>query len=121
MRHMPFVFREQNSLQRRRSNPISFIEEILRDPKTGAVRIVSSAANILFPLLEACRDAGGGRLRRDQGDRAKFNAGQCEKRPIHRQLTKQEIEALERHDSIAFLRVSLPKILSKLTSRLRRN
>ena len=33
---MPFVFREQNSLQRWRSNPISFIEEILRDPKTGA-------------------------------------------------------------------------------------
>jgi hypothetical protein len=33
---MPFVFREQNSLQRWRSNPISFIEEILGDPKTGA-------------------------------------------------------------------------------------
>jgi hypothetical protein len=101
---MPFVFREQNSLQRWRSNPISFIEEILRDPKTGAPLNCFQRSKHSFPIAGSVRDAGGGRLRRDQGDRAKFNAGQCEKRPIHRQLTKQEIEALERHDAIAFLR-----------------
>jgi hypothetical protein len=35
---------------------------------------------------------------------AKFNAGQCEKRLIPRQLTKREIEELDRRDAIAFLR-----------------
>jgi hypothetical protein len=35
---------------------------------------------------------------------AKFNAGQCEKRLMHRQLSKQEIEELERREAIAFLR-----------------
>jgi hypothetical protein len=35
---------------------------------------------------------------------AKFNAGQCEKRLIPRQLTKREIEELERRDAISFLR-----------------
>ncbi len=35
---------------------------------------------------------------------AKVKAGQGEKHVMHRRLSKQEIEELERHDAIAFLR-----------------